>query len=92
MKKRYVAQAGILIDDESLVVSCEHEHYRLEKAFRCSVELGRMGTVSLVRVVNPRGGKPLDLSSNEREAVKQLAEGLSIERRDCDAFTVLVFA
>jgi hypothetical protein len=91
MTKRYIAQAGILIDGELLVVSCSHEHYRLEQAFRCSVELGKMGTVSLVRAVNPRGGKPLDLSLDEREAVKQLADGLSIVRRDCAAFTLLVF-
>ncbi len=90
MKKRYIAQAGIIIDDESLVVSCEHEHYQLEQAFRCSIELGRMGTGSLVRVVNSRGGKPLDLSLDEREAVKQLAEGRSIVCRDCAAFTLLV--
>lgn len=91
MTTRYVAQAGIIIDDESLVVSCQHEHYRLEQAFRCSVELGRMGKVSLVRVVNPKGGKPLDLSLDEREVVSRLAQGLSVERRDSEACTFLVF-
>ncbi len=91
MKKRYVAQAGIIIEEELLLVSCSHEHYQLEQAFRCSVELGRMGTASLVRVVNPKGGKPLDLSPDDREVVRRLAQGLSIVRRDCDAFTLLVF-
>jgi hypothetical protein len=91
MKGHYVVIAGVFIEDESLIVSCGHEHRRLEQAFRCSVELGKMGTASLVRAVNPRGGKPLDLSLDEREAVKQLADGLSIVRRDCAAFTLLVF-
>jgi hypothetical protein len=50
-----------------------------------------MGTGSLVRVVNPKGGKPLDLSPDDREVVRRLAQGLSIVRRDCDAFTLLVF-
>lgn len=91
MTKRYIAQAGIIIEEELLVVSCLHEHYRLEQAFRCCVELGRMGTVSLVRVVNPKGGKPLDLSPDDREVVSRLAQGLSVERLDSEACTFLVF-
>ncbi len=92
MKGHYVVIAGVFIEDESLIVTCGHTHHQLEQAFRCSVELGKMGKVSLVRAVNPGGGKPLDLSLDEREMVKQLAEGLSIVCRDCAAFTALVFA
>jgi hypothetical protein len=91
MKGHYVAIGGVFIEDESLIVSCGHKHYQLEQAFRCGVELGKMGTVSLVRAVNPGGGKPLDLSPDDREVVRRLAQGLSIVRRDCDAFTLLVF-
>jgi hypothetical protein len=91
MKGHYVVIAGVFIEDESLVVSCGHEHRRLDQAFRCSVELGRMGKVSLVRAVNSSGGKPVDLCPDDREVVRRLAQGLSIVRRDCDAFTLLVF-
>jgi hypothetical protein len=92
MKNYYVAIAGVYIGDESLIVSCGHTHYQLEQAFRCSVALGKMGTVSLVRAVDSSGGKPLDLGLDEREMVRRLAEGLSIVCRDCAAFTALVFA
>ncbi len=91
MKGRYVAIAGVFIEGESFVVSCGHTHYQLEQAFRCSVELGRMGTVSLVRAVNSSGGKPVDLSPDDREVVSRLAQGLSVERLDREACTFLVF-
>jgi hypothetical protein len=92
MKKRYVAQAGIVIEDENLIVTCGHEHYKLDQALRCCAEFGGMGNVATVKAVTTQGVGRLALRVDEREALRSLAGRLSVECIEQSDSTYLVFA